>query len=307
MAARWRRGRPAPAVVIPVLGNPAGTVVAAGGTSRCTGTRRPVEAVRSRRHAPPVRQPVLPAGVAGRSRPAEWRAVGAAAVGAAAVRRSAVGGAAVRRSAVRAARVRCPVHRTPWRCGPVRSGPVWSGPVRSSPVWSGPVWSGPVWSGRLRSGGIHRPGMRNRPVRPGFGVSAAIRVCPVGATVARAAVRRHARREPAWLAWLARIRPPGLAGPLRTGRCLAWTAQQLTVVVLFRPGRPTGVGRVVFFGRVGETVVGGVGSWTVVPAIPRALRQAVRVTAEAGVATFHQIPLLDLAVQPYRGTLALTP
>jgi hypothetical protein len=91
------------------------------------------------------------------------------------------------------------------------------------------------------------------------------------------------------------------------GRCLARTAQQLPVVVLVEVYRPAGLGRVVILGRGGKILVGGVRSWTVVPAIPLASRQTVRVTAEAGVATFHPRYLLDLAVQPCRGTLLPLP
>ena len=70
----------------PLLGRPPGAVVAAGGSARRARTRRPVETVRPRWHAPTVRQPVLSAGPAVRragSRAARRRSVGPAAVGSA--------------------------------------------------------------------------------------------------------------------------------------------------------------------------------------------------------------------------------
>src|SRR5689334_21265116 len=111
----------------------------------------------------------------------------------------------------------------------------------------------------------------------------------------------------AWLPRLSRVRPSWLPRPLCLRRCLARTAQQLPVVVLvdvYRSARP---GRVIVLGRGGKTVVRGIRSRTVAPAIPLASRQTVRVTAEAGVATFHPRYLLDLAVQPCRGTLVPLP
>jgi hypothetical protein len=164
-------------------------------------------------------------------------------------------------------------------------------------------------------------------VRAAWGT--ATRPWPLRSAVAGTAVRRHARREPAglsllaglsrltvlsllaglsrltMLSLLARVGPPGLAGPRRTGRRLARAAQQLPVVVFVEIGRPARPGRIVLLGRGRVTLVGGVGSRTVVTAISLASRQTVRVTAEAGVATFHQIPPGPLLASHDAGRLPL--
>ena len=99
--------------------------------------------------------------------------------------------------------------------------------------------------------------------------------------------RDSARGESAGLAW---VRASRLAEPLLPGRNFARTAQQLTVVVflgVYRPARPGGI---VLLGGGRVAVVGRIGFRVVAAAIPLAPGWTVRVTAEAGVATFHQIP-----------------
>ena len=86
-------------------------------------------------------------------------------------------------------------------------------------------------------------------------------------------------------ACLARVRASRLAESLLAGWHLAGAAQQLSVVVflgVYRSGRP---GRIVL---LGGGRVAFIGSGAVTTAVPLAPRQTVRVTAEAGVATFHQ-------------------
>ena len=99
--------------------------------------------------------------------------------------------------------------------------------------------------------------------------------------------RDSARGESAGLAW---ARASRLAEPLLPGRHFARTAQQLTVVVflgVYRPARPGGI---VLLGGGRVAVVGRIGFRVVAAAIPLAPGWTVRVTAEAGVATFHQLP-----------------
>ena len=246
--------------------------------SRCparrAGPRRPVKAVRVRWHPAPVRQPGLPAG----SRPAVERpAIGRAAVRAA---RQFGGpcGDAVRRS---------PVRRIAWDA--VRRGTVRHAAVRGAAVRHRPVGHAAIWVPAVRYAGARRSA-RHRAVGPATTGHAVI---TGHATVARDAVRRdsarrdRARREPAWLAW---VRASRLAEPLLPGRHIARAAQQLPVVVflgVYRSARPGGI---VLLGRVRVAIVGRVRSWAVAATIPLASRRTVRVTAEAGVATFHQLP-----------------
>jgi hypothetical protein len=73
---------------------------------------------------------------------------------------------------------------------------------------------------------------------------------------------------------------------------LARASEQLAVVVfldVYRSARP---GRIVLLvlGGGGVAVVGGVGAGVVATAVPLVTGLTVSVTAEAGVATFHQIP-----------------
>jgi hypothetical protein len=292
-AARWRRGRrSAPAVAVLLLGRSGGAVMTARGPARRARARWPEKAVRSRRHAPPIWQP-------------------AASVGPAAVRRDPV------------------VHRPvrPVREPPVRRAAVRPGRMRCPAVRPGRMRCCGVRPRSVRSGGIRRPAVRPRPMRPAIGVTAtriaavgvpavgiaavgvpavgvvavritavraagrtAARSCPLRPAIAGTAVRRHPRREPARLTRLTRVGPPRLAGPRRTGRRLAGTVQQLPVAVLFEVCRQSRPGRIVLLNRRGITLVRGVGSRTVATAIALASRQTVRVTAEAGVATFHQMP-----------------
>jgi hypothetical protein len=140
------------------------------------------------------------------------------------------------------------------------------------------------------------PAIRVRAVLiPAVGVprGTATRPRPLRSGVTGTAVRGHARREPARLARLSgltRIGPPWLTGPRRTGRRLARTTRQLSVVVLVEVGRPAGPGRILILGGDGITLVRGVGTRAVATAIVLTSRQTVRVTAEADVATFHQMP-----------------
>jgi len=89
------------------------------------------------------------------------------------------------------------------------------------------------------------------------------------------------------------------------GRSLARTTQQLAVVVVFYLNRTACPGRIILLGRGRIAVAGGVGFWAVAVAAPLTSGWTVRIAAEAGVATFHQIPP-GLAVQPGRGPFALT-
>jgi hypothetical protein len=99
--------------------------------------------------------------------------------------------------------------------------------------------------------------------------------------------RNGARGEPAGLAW---VRASRRAEPLLPGRHFARAAQQLTVVVFFGAYRPARPGGIILLGGGRVTVVGRIGFRTAAAAIPLAPGWTVRVTAEAGVATFHQIP-----------------
>ena len=114
--------------------------------------------------------------------------------------------------------------------------------------------------------------------------------------VASAPVRRRTRREKA------RLRPPRLrasrlrptrlrlsrlADPRLPGRHLTRAPQQLpeVVLVLGPTARP---GRIIILD--GVPVVGGIRLGAVAVAVPLVPGRTVRVTAEAGVATFHPIP-----------------
>src|SRR6185312_1263073 len=109
--------------------------------------------------------------------------------------------------------------------------------------------------------------------------------------VASAPVRRRTRREKA------RLRPPRLrpsrlrlsrlADPRLPGRDLTRAPQQLpeVVLVLGPTARP---GRIIVLD--GVPVVGGIRLGAVAVAVPLVPGRTVRVTAEAGVATFHPIP-----------------
>jgi hypothetical protein len=142
----------------------------------------------------------------------------------------------------------------------VRHGPI--RPVQETAVLRPAVLAAGMRSGRMRPAAIDgtaidgaaADGTDARPADGAAADGAAARPAdgtprprPVRAAVAGAAVLRHARREPArlawlpwlawvprlpWMGWLARVRPSWLARPLRMRRYLARTAQQLPVVVL---------------------------------------------------------------------------
>ena len=257
----WRRGRAAPAIGVRVRDRRTGPVMPSRCPARRAGPRRPVKAVRVRWHPAPVRQPALPAG----SRPA----VGRPAVGRPAIGRPAIG------------------HGAATRDPGVRRGTVRHAAVRGAGVRHRPVGRAAIWVPAVRYAGARRSA-RHRAVGPATTGHA---VVTRHATVARDAVRRDsARREPARLARLAWVRASRLAEPLLPGRHIARAAQQLPVVVflgVYRSARPGGI---VLLGRVRVAIVGRVGSWAVAATIPLASRRTVRVTAEAGVATFHQLP-----------------
>src|SRR5215470_19012775 len=119
--------------------------------------------------------------------------------------------------------------------------------------------------------------------------------------MASAPVRRRTQREVTRLRPSrlrpSRLRPPGLrasrlvpsrlAAPRLPGRHLTRAPQQLPEVVLVLS--PTAwPGRVIVLG--GVPVVGGIRPGVVAAAVPLVPGRTVRVTAEAGVATFHPIP-----------------
>ncbi len=263
----WRWVRAAPVVGVRVRGGRARPVVSTRCPARRAGPRRPAKAVRVRRHPTPVRQPGLPAGY----RPAGERP---------AVRRGPVRGATVRHATVRR--------------GPVLGGAVLGGAVLGGAVRRRPVGHAAIWVPAVRDAGASRSAWHRAigPAATGHAVTTG------HATVARNAVRRDdpgrddperdgAGREPAWLAW---VRASRLARPLLPGRQIARTTEQLPVVVFLRVYRSAWPGGIVLLGRVRVAVIGRIRSRAVAATIPLAPRRTVRVTAEAGVATFHQLP-----------------
>ena len=175
--------------------------------------------------------------------------------------------------------------------------------VRGAAVRHRPVGHAAIWVPAVRPAGARRS-TRRRTV----GDAVTEHAVTGHAAVARDAVRRSgargdsargdsARRDTAGgdsargkPAWLARARASGLAEPLLPGRHLARAAQQLPVIVflgVYRSARP---GRIVLLGGGWVAVIGRIGSRAIATAIPLAPGDTVRVTAEAGVATFHQIP-----------------
>jgi hypothetical protein len=209
-----RRRRPAPAIDVRILHSRTRPVVPPRCPARRGGSRRPVKAVRARRHPAPVRQPVLP---------------------------------------------------------------TWHRPALGRPAIERPA--------------IERPALGR--ASPGHG--AAVRGAAVGHAALRwAAVRGAAvgpgtaRRKPARLAW---GRGSRLAEPLLPGRHFARPAKQLSVVVFLDVYRSARSGRIILLVLGGGVAfIGGIGSRAVAAAIPLAPGRTVRVAAEAGVATFHQIP-----------------
>jgi hypothetical protein len=199
--------------------------------------------------------------------------------------------ARVRRSALRHRSVRSTV-RIP-RMRPV----IWVPAMRSSRTRP---WPASPW----RSACTHsaasprRPASTHRPTcngRRGVRSAPAVRHWPMRRRAGRRTIARRSRerralrgragREPARRN---RVRPPRLA-VLRPGRSLARTPGQLAVVVFYldRTARP---GRIILLARRWIAVFGGVGSLAVAVATPLAPGWTIRVAAEAGVATFHQIP-----------------
>jgi hypothetical protein len=275
------------------------------GAAGRTRSRRPVQAVRARRHPPSVRQPV-PA----RSR----RAVGAAGVGRRAVggrppvrhgpamRGSAVRGSSLRGSAMRRSTPRgSPVLGSPVRHATARAVGIRAASVRPARMWPAHSWCAHRWHDRVRAARVRRSAVRERPKR-----SAAIQVPDTARPaaghpgrhtgVASAPVRRRTRRDVARLRpprlrasrlGPSRLRPSRLADPLLPGRHLTRAPQQLPEVVLVL-GPTAWPGRIIVLG--GIPVVGGIRPGAVAAAVPLVPGRTVRVTAEAGVATFHPIP-----------------
>ena len=187
-------------------------------------------------------------------------------------------------------------------------------PVRSGPVLIPAVWSGPIRVPAVRSAGVLVPAVRSAAVRVSAmrvrGHAAAGHRAPWHAAaghaaavhpgVARIPVRRRTRSEAARLArlGLAGLRLAGLRlawlGSSRLacsrlmGRHLARAPQQLTVIVVLGLRTSARLGRIVLLGR--EAVAGGMGRRAIAAAVPLVPGRTVRVTAEAGVATFHPIP-----------------
>ena len=336
VTARWHRARLAPAVRVVVLDGRPWPMMPARGAAGRTRSRRPVQAVRARRHPPSVRQPI----------PARPRcSIGAARVGRRAVgyrpsvrRGPAMRGSAMRGSSLWGSAVR---RRTPWgstvlgstvRHAAARAVGIRAAPVR--PAWMRPAhrgrthgWCGHRWHARVRAARVWCPAARERPVR-----SAAVRVPAARPAVVRVSAMRAARaarpaRHPAaghparhpgvarasvrGRSWReatrlgpsslgpsslgpsklrpCRLRPSGLrpsrlADPRLPGRHLARAPQQLPDFVVL--GLTAWPGRIIVLGR--EPIVGGIRP--VAAAVPLVPGRTVRVTAEAGVATFHPIP-----------------
>jgi hypothetical protein len=238
----------------------------------------------------------------------------------AAARAPGIGPARARRAHGRCARVRAACM---WPAC-VRRSAVRDRPVRSGPVLIPAVWSGPIRVPAVRSAGVLVTAVRSAAVRVpatrarGHAASghrapwhaAAGHAAPGHPGVARIPVRRRTRNEAAWLARLglaglrlgrrrlgrrrlARLGLAGLgssrlAGSRLVGRHLARAPQQLTVVVVLGLRTSARPGRIVLLGRV--AVAGGMGRRAMAVAVPLVLGRTVRVTAEAGVATFHPIP-----------------
>jgi hypothetical protein len=332
VAARWHRAWLAPAVRVVILDGRARAMVPAGGATRCARSRRPVQAIGPRRNPPSVRQPV-PArsrgpAVDGWPSVRHGPAVRGGTLRGSAPRGSAVrgspmgsgtGGHAIPRAAgIRAARVRpdrmLGAHR---RCAHRRRAHGWRGRVRPArarrsamrerPVRSASVRERPVRSASVRERPVRCASIRERAVRP-----AAVRVSAARATRARRPAPGYsaaghpgvARVAVRWRTWRETTRRPSrLARPRLPGRHLARAPQQVPVLVLGL-GPATRPGRIVLLGRV--PVAGGVGPEAVAAAVPLVPGRTVRVTAEAGLATFHPIPPGPLCPAGAAGHFALT-
>jgi hypothetical protein len=201
------------------------------------------------------------------------------------------------------------VRRSAVRDRPVRSGPVlipavWSGPIRVPAVWSAGVLVTAVRSAAVRVSAMRARGQAAAGHRAPWHAAAG-HAAPVHPGVARIPVRRCTRSEATRLARLglaglrlgwrglarlrvARLGSSRLAGSRLVGRHLARAPQQLTVVVVLGLRTSARLGRIVLLGR--EAVAGGMGRRAIAAAVPLVPGRTVRVTAEAGVATFHPIP-----------------
>ena len=176
----------------------------------------------------------------------------------------------------------------------VRGAAVGRGAVRHWSVGHAAIWvpavryAGACGSARCRAVGPATSGHAVITGHAALARDAARRNTVVLDTVGRDTVGRDgARRESAGLAWM---RASRLTEPLLPGRHIARTAQQLPVVVFLDVYWSAWPGGIVLLGRVRVAIIGRVGSRAVVATILLASRQTVRVTAEAGVATFHQLP-----------------
>ena len=180
-----------------------------------------------------------------------------------------------------------------------------------------------MWGARMRSASVRgasrirsarvrprvrRSALRHRAMRPAVVLVPAIastrapRQATAGQATARQATARHpASRVPAGAgasvrrpagretAWLARLRPARLAHTRLPGRHLARSPQQLPVVAVLGLGPTACPGRIIFLSRV--PLVLWIGSRAIAATVALAPGGTVRVTAKAGVATFHPIPV----------------
>jgi hypothetical protein len=196
--------------------------------------------------------------------------------------------ARVRRSAVRDRPVRSPVRVADMRSAPVRVAGVRPATVRVAARARRPAvgrrrvrcLSMGYWSVRCRS-------VRCRSVRRAVTRPAAARLAPGHRGSghpggARAPVRRRTWRE------AARLRPSRLADPRLPGRHLGRAPQRVPEFVVLSLGSAACPGRIIFLRRV--SVIGGIRPRSIATAVPLVPGRTVRVTAEAGVATFHPIP-----------------
>jgi hypothetical protein len=141
-----------------------------------------------------------------------------------------------------------------------------------------------AWWIAVRRSSAYRAGGRHAAVK-----SAVYLACP-GHIPVRGAVGQAWTEVRGELARRSHGRVPGLTGPLLArlmGQRLTGAVQRLTVVVVLdldRYGFARSCRFVLFLVGIQGRLIG------VIESVGMAPRQAVRVTAEAGVATFHQIP-----------------
>ena len=296
--APWRRSaRSAPAVRVVILDRRPRPVVPTSGAARRARPRRPVHAIRPRRHPTPVRQPV-PAGPQPAIGPAARSPGVRPPTGWSAARGSTMLGSAMLGSAVRHAAARTT------GIGLAR---MWGARMRSASVRG----ASRIRSARVRPR-VRRSALRHRAMRPAVVLVPAIAStraprqatagqATAGQATARQATARHpASRVPAGAgasvrrpagretAWLARLRPARLAHTRLPGRHLARSPQQLPVVAVLGLGPTACPGRIIFLSRV--PLVLWIGSRAIAATVALAPGGTVRVTAKAGVATFHPIP-----------------